>query len=106
MFVDHTTPVAPDYLARLHDRLHHRRLPAEVRTPATIDPEDRRKWAGFAAAYAHLGRSAASFVRDAVGHYRSGAGRHAERTLTGDNLDAEVAALVAGLGEALPEEWR
>ena len=89
-------------LERLHDKLNHRRCLAEVRLPATINPDDRDKWRGFAASYAHLGRSVENFVADAVKHYRHGVGRHAEYTLTVSNREREIKALRDELGDVFP----
>ena len=71
------------------------------RTPATVDPDDREKWRGFAGSYVHLGRDIEGLVRDA--HTLGSHGRHATRTVSRDAIDAEVAAFRAELGGVFPE---
>lgn len=73
-----------------------------LRLPATIDPDDREKWRGFAASYAHLGRDVEGFVRDAhaLGGLR---GKHARRVTLRTNLEREIAALRAELPGIFPE---
>lgn len=78
-----------------------RHIADTLRTPATIDPDDREKWRGFAASYAHLGRDVEGFVRDA--HALGSHGRHATRTVSRDAIDAEVAAFRAELPGVFPE---
>jgi len=87
-------------LERLHDKLNHRRCLAEVRTPATIDPDDRDKWRGFAASSAHLGRTVETFVTHAVADGRRS--KHAEYTLTRQNIEREIKALCAEFPGAFP----
>ena len=72
------------------------------RLPATIDPDDREKWRGFAASYAHLGRDVEGFVRDAhaLGGLR---GKRARRVTLRTNLEREIAALRAELPGIFPE---
>lgn len=80
--------------ARKRDRL-------TLRLPATINPDDRDKWRGFAGSYAHLGRDIEGLVRDA--HTLGSHGRHATRTVSRDAIDAEVAAFRAELWGVFPE---
>ena len=68
--------------------------------PATINPDDRDKWRGFAQSYAHLGRAVEDFVYDA--HHLSAFGRHARRATTFMGMEAEIAAFRAELGDIFP----
>ena len=86
------------YYARGGKRRH---IADVLRLPATINPDDRDKWRGFAGSYAHLGRDIEGLVRDA--HTLGSHGRHATRTVSRDAIDAEVAAFRAELGGAFPE---
>ena len=63
------------------------------RTPATINPDDRDMWLGFAVSSAHLGRTVETFVTRAVGDGMRG--KHAEYTLTRQNIEREIKALCA-----------
>ena len=71
-----------------------------LRLPATINPDDRDKWRGFAQSYAHLGRAVEDFVYDA--HHLSAFGRHARRATTSVGMEAEIAAFRAELGDIFP----
>ncbi len=73
-----------------------------LRLSATIDPDDREKWRGFAASYAHLGRDVEGFVRDAhaLGGLR---GKRARRVTLRTNLEREIAAFRAELPGIFPE---
>ena len=92
----------PTDLERLHYRLNDKRHPPNVRTPATINPDDREKWRGLAGSYAHLGRSADLFAEHAV-LTEGRPGRRASRTISGAAVDAEVAAFRAELPGIFPE---
>lgn len=74
-----------------------------LRLPATINPDDRDKWRGFAASYAHLGRSIEMFAHDAVDYATFVRGRHAARTISAAATDAEAAAFRAELPGIFPE---